>query len=482
MKRVAILGGGIAGLSAAFYLEKARRGGSQLEWTLFEQSNRLGGVIRTEYRDGFVLEAGPDSFLTVKPDGAQLCRELGIGDQLIGSNDAERKTYIVVHGRLTPLPDGLQFMVPTRIRPMVTTPLFSWGTKLRMATEIFSQPRVEQADESVAAFVRRHFGQEMVDRVAEPLLAGVYGGDAESLSMRAVLSRFLEMEREHGSLVRATLRARRSQNPRGSQNQKAVQNRSETGAKAPAQPLFTSLKKGMQQLVDALTAQLPANSIRLGERCISLRRSGEEWVIEYPGGRQRYDTVLMAVPAPVAADLLRPVQGELAELLVKIQYTSSVAVALAYDHVGHPPGHGLLVPRSEGRKLMACTFVHKKFSHRAPEGSSLLRCFISSSRLPDVLTYSEDALRDIALEEMKGILGIQAAPKFIRIFRSERGLPQYLTGHLDRVAVMEKRLADLPGCHIIGNSFYGVGVPDCIRSARLAVEKVTSSVLQPASV
>lgn len=474
MKRVAIIGGGIAGLSAAFYLEKARRGGSQLEWTLFEKSARLGGVIQTEYCDGYVLEAGPDSFLTVKPDGAQLCRELGIGDQLIPSNDAERKTYILVHGRLTPLPDGLQFMVPTRVGPMVTTPLFSWGTKLRMAVEIFSAKGIERPDESVADFVRRHFGQEMVDRVAEPLLAGVYGGNAESLSMRAVLPRFVDMEREHGSLVRATLRAR-------SQNQSAAQKEKEPGAKNP--PLFTSLKNGMQQLLDALVAQLPANAVRLGQHDLALRRSGEEWLVECADGRQRYDAVLLAAPAPASAELLRPVQPGITALLAKIQYTSSVAVALAYDKIDHPPGHGLLVPRSEGRKLMACTFVHKKFAHRAPEGSALLRCFISSSRVQDVLSYSDQALREIVTEELKEILGITALPKFMRVFRWQCALPQYATGHLESAAVVEKLLAETPGLQIIGNSFYGIGIPDCIRSARVAVEKmITSSVLQTTSV
>lgn len=482
MKRVAIIGGGIAGLSAAWYLEKARRGGAQLEWTLLEKSDRLGGVIKTERRDGYVLEAGPDSFLTIKPDAGQLCRDLGIGDQLISSNDSERKTYILVKGRLLPIPDGLQFMVPTRVWPMVTTPLFSWRTKLRMAAELFSPSGIgrqdKDEDEPVAQFVRRHFGQEMVERVAEPLLAGVYGGDVENLSMRAVLPRFIEMEREHGSLVEATLRARRR-----SQRRSAFQNRgAETDANAKPQPLFTSLKNGMQQMVDASVALLPANSVRLEQRDLSLRRSGEDWIIESTGSRERYDTVLLAVPAPVSAALLRAMQPQLAGLFDKIQYTSSAAVALAYDQAQVPAGHGLLVPRAEGRKMLACTFVHKKFPHRAPEGSALLRCFFSSSRLPGLLSYSDDELQKIVLQELKDILGLSAEPRFTRVFRWECALPQYETGHLERVAAMEKLLAEMPGVHIIGNSFYGIGIPDCIRSARLAVEKITSSVLQPAAV
>jgi protoporphyrinogen/coproporphyrinogen III oxidase len=465
MKRVAIIGGGIAGLSAAFYLEKARRAGTPLAWTLFEKSGRLGGVIQTERREGYVLEAGPDSFLTAKPDGAQLCRDLGIGDQLIRSNDAERKTYILVRGRLVPIPDGLQFMVPTRVWPMVTTPLFSWGTKLRMAAELFSPGRTQARDETVAEFVGRHFGGQMVERVAEPLLAGIYGGDAANLSVRAVLPRFVEMEREHGSLVQATLRARR-------------ENR---GANTQPQPLFTSLKHGMQQMVDALVAQLPASSLRLHQEDVSLRRSGDGWLLQSTGGNETYDSVLLAVPAPAAAALLRSVQPQIAGPLEKIKYTSSAAVALAYDPADFPPGHGFLVPRAEQRQMLACTFVHKKFLHRAPEGSALLRCFISSSRVPGLLGYSDAAVHETVLRELKEILGLSVKPRFTRVFRWECALPQYETGHLERVAEMEKLLSELPGACVIGNSLHGIGIPDCIRSARLAVERVTSSVLQPAS-
>jgi protoporphyrinogen/coproporphyrinogen III oxidase len=464
MKRIAIVGGGIAGLSAAFYLEKARQGGAPLQWTLFEKSDRLGGVLQTERRDGFVLEAGADSFLTIKPEASRLCQELGIGDQLISSNDAERKTYILVKGRLVPIPQGLEFMVPTRVWPMVTTPLFSFTTKLRMAAELFSSARKNAGDESVGDFVRRHFGQEMVDRVAEPLLAGVYGGNAERLSLRAVLPRFAEMEREHGSLVRATLKAKAMAKPQ-----------------AKPQPLFTSLKNGMQQMVDALVGALPQSSIRLQQN-LAVRQADDGWQIESAGINENFQAVLLAVPAPAAAGLLRQFHPALIAGLGRIQYTSSVAVALAYDQAEHPPGHGFLVPRSEARKIMACTFVHKKFPHRAPDGTKLLRCFFSSSRMPDLLTHSDEALQQIARQELKEVLGINAEPRFARTFRWDRAMAQYETGHLDRVAEMEKIVSGMPGFHIIGNSFYGIGVPDCIKSAQQAVEKITSAVSQPASV
>ena len=464
MKRVAIIGGGIAGLSAAYYLEKAKQNGARLDWALFEKSDRLGGVIETEQRDRFVLEAGPDSFLTAKPDAARLCTELGLADQLISSNDKDRKTYILVKGQLVPIPQGLEFMVPTRIWPMLTTLLFSFGTKLRMAQELFSARRNEPEDESVGEFVRRHFGQEMVDRVAEPLLAGVYGGNSERLSVRAVLPRFAEMERESGSLVRATLKAKAKR----------------LGGKP--QPLFTSLKNGMQQMVDALVNALPKSSLQLGQKNLLLRPVNEDWQLENGGIQEKFQAVLLAVPALAAAEILRQLHPGLIEGLRRIEYTSSVAVALAYENIELPAGHGFLVPRSEGRKLMACTFVHKKFPYRAPDGKQLLRCFFSSARLSDLLSYSDDDFAAMARQELKDILGTDALPIFARTFRWDRAMAQYETGHLERVAAMEKVMGEMPGFYIIGNSLHGIGVPDCIKSARLAVEQITSYASQPAIV
>jgi oxygen-dependent protoporphyrinogen oxidase len=282
------------------------------------------------------------------------------------------------------------------------------------------------------------------------------------------------MEREHGSLVQATLRARRSQ------SSTANDGATESESRRP-QPLFTSLKNGMQQMVDALVEQLPAGSLRLRQD-LSLRRSGSGWLLENIGDSQPYDAVLLAVPAPAAAALLQSLQPQLAGLLERIQYTSSAAVALACSELPLPPGHGFLVPRAEKRQMLACTFVHKKFLHRAPEGSSLLRSFISSSRVPGLRGLSDSAIEEIVLRELQDILGLSIKPRFTRVFRWESALPQYETGHLERVAEMEKMFAALPGAHIIGNSFHGIGIPDCVRSARLAVERITSSVLQPVSV
>ena len=467
MKRVAIIGGGIAGLSAAYYLEKAKQNGARLDWVLFEKSDRLGGVIETEERDGFVLEAGPDSFLTAKPDAARLCTELGLADQIIRSNDRDRKTYILVKGQLVPIPQGLEFMVPTRVWPMVTTPLFSFGTKLRMTRELFSARRNETGDESVGEFVRRHFGQEMVDRIAEPLLAGVYGGNADRMSVRAVLPRFAEMERESGSLVRATLKARKARSK----------------SAAPPQPLFTSLKNGVQQMTDRAAAALPPERMRLRQAIPGLRSSGAGWIIDSPERNEPFDAVVLAVPAPAAAALLREVNSELVAGLQQIQYSSSAVVILGYDRpFSLLPGHGFLVPRTEGRKILACTFVHRKFPFRAPEGAALLRCFISSSRVPDLNAQSDERLRSTIQQELRELIGLSETPSFSEVYRWECALPQYPTGHLEKVAQMEKILAGLPGIHLIGNSFHGIGIPDCIRSGRLAAEKITSAALQPVSV
>jgi oxygen-dependent protoporphyrinogen oxidase len=276
------------------------------------------------------------------------------------------------------------------------------------------------------------------------------------------------MEREHGSLVRATLRARRQR----------------ARASAPSQPLFTSLKSGMQQMVDAIVAALPHASLRLRHPISGLQQAGDEWQVESAEAKtsDRFHNVLLAAPATHAAGLLRGIQPELAENLDRITYTSSAAVALAYDEVALPPGFGFLVPQSEGRKILACTFVHKKFPHRAPEGAALLRCFFSSSRVRGLAGYSDGALLDLAQRELTDITGLRTTPRFARVFRWACGLPQYETGHLERVAEMEKSLSGLPGLHIIGNSFHGIGVPDCIRSGWKAAATITSSLLQPASV
>jgi len=463
MRRVAIIGGGISGLSAAFELEKARAAGAELEYTLYESGQRLGGSMYSDRIEGCLVEAGPDSFLSEKPWAATLCKELGIADQLIGSNDARRKTYIVVKGHLVVMPDGLMFMVPTKIVPTALSPLFSWSTKVRMVRELLHPRRPMHNDETVAELVERHFGAELVDRLADPLLSGVYGGDAARLSARAVLPRFVEMEEKYGSLSRAMLAARK----------KLMHAES---SQAP-RPLFTSLKDGMQQMVDALAARLDPAAIRLRHRIRGVYLQNASWRVAYDlGGQKHYDAVILATPANVAGTLLEGVDADLARDLQGITYSSSVTVTLAY-HMNQlqdlPAGFGFLVPRSEGTRMLACTFVHNKFPHRAPENRGILRCFLGGAHDEAVLSLSDDEMLDTVRRELIDIVNLGARPIFARVYRWRGAMAQYEPGHIARVERIEKRVGEISGLALAGNAYHGIGVPDCIRSGMDAAKVVT---------
>jgi protoporphyrinogen/coproporphyrinogen III oxidase len=459
MTRVAIIGGGISGLTAAFTLEQQRPAG-EVEYVLYESSPELGGVLRTEHIEGSIVEAGPDSFLTEKPWAADLCRTLGLGDQLIGSNDADRKTYILVRGRLLPMPDGLMFLVPTKILPTGFSPLFSWTTKLRMAQELFHPPGAASGDESVASLVERHYGTEMVERLADPLLSGVYGGEAASLSVRAVLPRFAEMERTHGSLGRAMLAARQKM-PR-SRNQ-------------PAPPLFTSLHNGMQQLVEGLVTRLNPSSLVTNAPVRSMQRETGGWSVFTGSKPDHFDAVVVALPALAAAQLLSTCSPELSAELAAIAYSSSITVGLGYDREVRqslPSGFGFLVPRSEGKRLLAATFVHNKFPHRAPEDRALLRCFFAGSSAETVWQLSDDAIIAIVRNELQQILGLRAAPLFARVYKWKSAMAQYGVGHLARLERIECLRQPLAGLALAGNGYRGIGVPDCVRSGQQAATQV----------
>jgi oxygen-dependent protoporphyrinogen oxidase len=465
MNRIAIIGGGISGLSAAFYLEKARAEGTDLEYTLFEASQRLGGCMSSDRVEGCLVEAGPDSFLTEKPWAVALCKELGIADQLIGSNDSQRKTYIVVHGRLVAMPDGLMFMVPTQLMPTALSPLFSWSTKLRMLQELLHPPRPMQDDETVAQLVERHFGAEVVDRLADPLLSGVYGGDAGKLSARAVLPRFVEMEEKYGSLSRAMLAAH---------NKMLAQRKQQ----AP-RPLFTSLREGMQQMVDAIVARLRPESIRLRQHVQRVYENGGWRVSIEMNGDEQFDSVIVAAPANVAGVLLDGVDQGLARNLLDITYSSSVTVTLGYykqQLTTLPPGFGFLVPRSEGTRMLACTFVHNKFPHRAPEDKGILRCFLGGARDEAVLGLNDEEMLETVHRELRDIVRLEAQPIFARVYRWREAMAQYEPGHIARVEQIEKRVAEIPGLALAGNAYHGIGVPDCVRSGNEAANKVVQLV------
>jgi len=462
MKRIGIIGGGISGLAAAFALEQKRRAGAEIEYAVFEGSPRFGGVLVTDRVDGCLIEAGPDSFLTEKPWASDLCRQLGLGDQLIGSNDADRKTYILTRGHLVEMPDGLMFMVPTKIVPSVLSPLFSTETKIRMAREWFHPPHKANGDESVAAFVDRHYGSEMVDRLADPLLSGVYGGEASQLSVRAVLPRFAEMEAKYGSLGRAMLATRK----------KMAQ-----AAKGPPRPLFSSLKDGMQQMVDALLAQLPPDALHANVPVQAIQPQDDGWTVSAGLDSDQFDAVILAVPAGQAARVLQLASHELAAELSAITYSSSVTLTLGYDkkvRASLPPGFGFLVPRSEGTRMLAATFVHNKFPHRAPPDRAIIRCFLGGSRDEAVLDLSGEEIVSIARSELRKILGLTAEPLFARVYKWRGAMAQYSVGHLERLQRIEAVRQTLPGLALAGNAYSGIGVPDCVRSGTEAANALTA--------
>jgi oxygen-dependent protoporphyrinogen oxidase len=477
--RIAIIGGGIAGLAAAYELDKARAAGAAVEYTLFEERPRLGGSLASEIVDGAVLERGPDSFLTEKPAAAELCRELGLGGELIPSNDVARKTYIVTRNRLVALPDGLMFLVPTKLVPTALTRLFSVRTKMRMALELLIPPRPSEGDESVAALVKRHFGQEAVDRLADPLLSGIYGGDATQLSAQTVLPRLVEMETKYGSLTRGMLAAHRKM--------RAMAKSSSDGASRGG-AIFTALRGGMGQLVDAITQRLDADSVRTSTSVNGIEKTAQGWKIAAGGASENFDALIMAAPAWTAGELLTPVDAELGAELGGIPYSSSITVNLVYDEtkIGPlPDGFGFLVPAVEGRAMLACTFVHRKFLGRTPPGKAVFRAFLGGMKRTDLLAESDQALVEVVRREMREILGAKTfgakvEPEFAQVTRWRRAMAQYAVGHKARMQRVNARVAVLPGLRLVGNAYDGIGVPDCIRLGRKAAREL-AGVPEPAA-
>ncbi len=448
--RTAIIGGGITGLSAAYELAQAGR-----EAVLIEEQPSLGGVIQTEVVEGCVLEGGPDSFLSAKPAGEELARELGLGGDLISSLDEQRVTWVVRGGRLVPLPDGLMMMVPTKVLPLAMSPLLGWGTKIRMGLEILRRPGCSTGDRSVAEFIEDHYGREAVDYLAEPLLAGVYGGSADRLSVESVLARFVELERRYGSLTRGVLAARRAA-------------RSAQGAPAP---LFRTLRNGLAQLTGELEKRVRPRCRVVQARAGRVTREGGTYRIHLGADALEAEQVIFACPAWQAGALLREVDARLAERLEGIAYTSSITLALGYrreDCGPIPPGFGFLVPARERGMLVACTFVGAKFPYRVPDTHVVLRCFLGGAGREAALEQSDEELIRAVRAELKRLLGWDAEPRFAHLRRWRRAMAQYEVGHAARVAEIRSLAAHHPGLHIAGNAYEGIGVPDCIRTGRTA--------------
>jgi oxygen-dependent protoporphyrinogen oxidase len=438
---VAIVGGGISGLSAAYELQ--RRG---LAVRVLEASNRAGGVITTERFDGWVVDGGPDSLLVQKPAAVALCRELGIGDRLV-STLTPRTAYVLRDGRLHPLAEGSFLCFPLKFGALAGSSLFSMAGKLRMAGEVVTPRTGGDEDESIAAFVRRRFGQEAVDYLAEPLLAGIHAGDAERLSVRALFPRLVEAERQTGSVIRAFRALRVKPSPQGA---------------------FVSLPGGTGELIDALVAALAPGTVTTGAKVTEVRRAST-YTVESAAGPVEARSVILATPAYVSGSLLRGFDTALATLCDAIPYASTATIAFGYhrDQVAHPmSGTGFVVPRVERRALMAGTWVTSKWPGRAPADHVLLRGFLGGGRDPRRLEQSDADLIETAREDLSSLLGIRGAPLFSRLFRWTRQSPQYEVGHLKRVAAIDQGMASVPGLFLTGSGFHAIGIPDCIAHGR----------------
>lgn len=455
MNKIVIIGGGISGLAAAHRVLELNK---SAHVTILEASDRLGGTIQTEHRDGFLIERGPDSFISEKPHGISLAKRLGIESQLIQTNEEYRRSFIVRDGRLRAVPEGFQLMAPSRMWPFITSDIFSIPGKVRMAADLIL-PRKSvngSSDESLASFVRRRLGKEALARMAQPMVGGIYTADPETLSLRATLPRFLDMEQKHRSLILAMARLGRAQ---------------KIGTSGARYSLFLSFNRGMQVLVDPLT-RINAD-LRVKTRAHRLTFD-HEWTITTDKDEQiKADAVCLAVPAYTAAALLNETNGRLAQKLREIKYASTATINFGYRRaaIKHPlNGFGFVVPFVEKRSLIACTFSSVKFSGRAPEGQVLLRAFAGGALQPEIFALDETEMSRRVEADLRELLGIREDPRFIEVAKWERSMPQYEVGHLDRVSEIEKLVSALPGLSLAGNAYRGAGIPDCVRSGEAAAE------------
>jgi len=465
--KLAVIGGGITGLAAAHRaVELGRERGTPCDLALFEAGDRVGGTIQTERHEGFLVERGPDSFLSEKPWALALCRRLGIEDRLIRTDDRFRRTFVVFRSHLHPLPEGFQLLAPTRLGPFVRSGLFSWPGKLRMAMDLVL-PRGGNPDESLGAFVSRRLGREALERVAQPLVAGIYTADPDTLSLAATMPRFLDVERRDRSLILGLWRiARRAPDEA-------------KGASGARWSLFVTLAQGMEDLIRALASRLPAAAIRLGRRVTSVTREGKGWRLGMADGTAvEAERVIITAESHHAARMLRYTDPGLSHLLEGIAYASAATVTLGWrrSDIPHPlDGFGFVVPRAERRAIIACTFSSVKYAGRAPDGFALLRVFVGGALNEGALEGDDETLTQMARAELGEILGIQVPPLLSRISRHPKAMPQYHVGHLARVEAIEGCLRAHPGLVLAGGAYRGVGIADCIRSGEEAAARVLDS-------
>lgn len=475
LHKVVIIGGGISGLSTAFFLQQeAARRGEQFHCTVVEASGHWGGKILTNQVDGLLIEGGPDSFLTSKPWALDLCRKLVLEPQLINTNETQSKTFTFSRGRLREFPQGLIAFVPTRLGPLFQSGLVSWPGIIRMGRDWFLRPSPSSGeDESLSSFFTRHFGQEAFNRLIEPLVAGIYAGDAEELSVRATFPRFVELERIHGSLIKGML---------------AQQKKRSDSSPTPSPPrtLFTTLRGGLKDLVEALKDHV----LRKGASLID--RTKVEQIKRVPDGEvskdEKYlirlqdhaelvtDAVVLATPAYESARLLQFLNPTVSQILQGIPYASTATISLSYPKPEVEKvleGFGFVVPRIEQKQLIAATWTSMKWSGRARADQSLIRCYLGGRGREQIFTQSDEELIRRVRQDLQDIVGITSIPTYVEVHRWERGMPQYLVGHVDRIRDIRKNLAETPNIFLTGAAYQGIGIPDCIRDANLTASKLS---------
>ena len=502
-RRIAIIGGGLSGLAAAVrILELTSESATPVELTLFEAGSNLGGLVGSEWIGEYLIDRGADSFLTTKPAAVRLCQRLGIEDRLIKTDEKYRGAMVLRQGRPIPVPEGFQLLSPTAIWPVLTSPLFSIGGKLRLMMEWMVPPRSAPiapdqpaasgsalSDETLANFVRRRFGQEALDRLIQPLVGGIYTSDPEKLSLAATLPRFLEMENEYGSLIRASMFPRRKS---GITNDENISVRSKDRSSGARYGQFAGLKGGMNDLVDALCKKIESQcQIRLNTPVVSIQcghplnsnslHQSNSYSIAFDDGHfEQFDGVVVAVTATKTGKLLQQLDADLSRSLGQIEFASTALVISGHQlsDIQNPlHAFGLVVPACEKRQVLAVSFSSRKFPDRAPSGRVLLRTFVGGAMQPELFEKSDQEMSSIVRSELNSMLGVRGEPDFMRIFRYRDAMPQYHVGHLDRVARIESKMSHYPGLELAGIGYRGVGVPDAIATAELAAERVVQTVM-----
>jgi protoporphyrinogen/coproporphyrinogen III oxidase len=479
MKRIVIVGGGIAGLAAAYYA--SRQTESPLEITLIEQADYWGGKLVTErvpFDDGqFVIEGGPDTFVVTKPWGFRLCKELGLADRLRGTNPETKKTYILKNEKLHELPGGLTMMIPTEFGPMIRSGLLSWPAKARMGMDFFLPAASQNGDETMGDFVTRRLGRAAYESLIEPLMSGIYAGDGDKLSLQATLPYLRDLELKYGGLVKGALAVRK---------ERARKARATGNAPQPtkgSRSIFLTPLDGLAEIVEALVAELQAAGVdlRLNTRVTELKHeilTGDAWRLTLESGEQvETDALILATPAFVSGDLLAAAAPELAAELRAIEYVSTATVTMAFPESDLPrplDGYGYVIPRREGRKALACTWTSTKFPHRAPKKYALLRVFVGRAGQEEQISWDDEALLEIARQELELTLDITAEPLLTRLYQWGRAMPQYNLGHPQRLERIAAAREAYPGLALAGNGYSGIGIPDCIHSGELAVESIMS--------